>query len=52
VSVVLLSGDYARICAWREREARDTADARAGAPEGTEHTPGTPKTPDATHERR
>ena len=34
------------------REARDRADARAGAPEGTEHTPDTPRTPNVTHERR
>ena len=52
VPAVLLSGDHARIRAWREREARDRADARAGAPEGTEHSPASPQTPGATHERR
>jgi tRNA (guanine37-N1)-methyltransferase len=52
VPTVLLSGDHARIRAWREREARDRADARPEAPEGTQHTPAAPETPDATHERR
>jgi tRNA (guanine37-N1)-methyltransferase len=52
VPAVLLSGNHAEIRAWREREARSRADARAGARRDTERDAAAHETLDTTRERR
>ena len=53
VPAVLLSGNHAKIEAWREREARERAESRAGSRGKVEEGPRyEPETPNITHERR
>jgi tRNA (guanine37-N1)-methyltransferase len=52
VPAVLLSGNHAKIRAWREEEARGRADARAGARGEAKREPPTPEVLNTTHERR